>query len=997
MATIQYVIAQKAQNKGATLSTYGDKQNIEEKYYKNKTQSLVIGISEYSEKDLRLEYSDDDAILFYDFLVKSEWSKETKLLLNKDATASNIYSEIKNLILTSDSSKPIFIYFSGHGDKIVEADIISDGYLLAWDANNNRVYDGVGGTIEISKLESYIQKLASLNKKKIFLIIDACHAGYDVFKEGALAAYEEFNNKNSLATKFLSCSSNELAFEYERLKQGVFTYYLIKGLSGASDFPIDNIISVNEISKYLKETVSNETSNKQHPNIISNLNNEIVGEISPNIRNILNTDGSSELAYNNIGKSKNISSEPNFVNSTNNILLYKNEILAFNKSLNSINLFDSSVNSYTIFKQLSSINDTTVTIISNNMKNALANKLITESQLVINEILKGKASPPSIKLILKAKQYSDSALALLNNNDFQYQIAVFNSNYFYAYLVYRNRQYLEYDSAFQVCNQLIEIEKNASYVYLLKAYFHDYKNEYDSVIYYANKAITITPQWTLPYNTKGHVYRAKRDFKNALFYYNQALKLDTTFNNSYNNIGNIYYDIGMYNKAEYYYRKSISMSVDSIDASIPFSNLGLTYLNRGDFVKAKAFLSYALKDTNSSIPLSKIGYLYSKGIDGKLAELYYKKALELEPNDPEFLTDLADFYRTSADINKWNKADSLYKKALKINPYQDWAYFGLSYLYIDKFNKKSKADSIIKIGINLNSHKSSFNLLLANYYKNTKKTDSASVIYRSLIKNDSFYIKAYIAYYEFLNSKFNSDTAIQFLYNSVKKFPENPIFYDKIGNYYYSISDFKNALVWFNKLLKIDSSYALVYSSIGIIYLDIFNAKKSKYYIDKAISINPQKYKLADFMIYAFLTSAKIKEPYKRLNYINHIFKYNTNNVEYIEELIKFYYKNDIKDTSFYNDFDKVLFNTKTNKNNISNISYYLCLIAIEKNITKDITKYYKIYKDNTRNSDLYLEIIVEYILNKRNLYTTEAIDLNKYKPANYRANFNKIFSTIIK
>ena len=79
------------------------------------TRALIIGISDYIQSDLKLDYADNDAVLFKEYLTQAEGLEEdnVRLLINEDAIALNIVQELKWLAAKSSAGDTVFIYFAG--------------------------------------------------------------------------------------------------------------------------------------------------------------------------------------------------------------------------------------------------------------------------------------------------------------------------------------------------------------------------------------------------------------------------------------------------------------------------------------------------------------------------------------------------------------------------------------------------------------------------------------------------------------------------------------------------------------------------------------------------------------------------------------------------------------------------------------------------------------------------------------------------------------------
>ena len=62
---------------------------------------------------------------------------------------------------------------------------------------------------------------------------------------------------------------DEISSDYERVKHGLFTYFLLKGLKGDADTSKDGIVDISELYLYVNDRVSEtavkELDREQHP------------------------------------------------------------------------------------------------------------------------------------------------------------------------------------------------------------------------------------------------------------------------------------------------------------------------------------------------------------------------------------------------------------------------------------------------------------------------------------------------------------------------------------------------------------------------------------------------------------------------------------------------------------------------------------------------------------------------------------------------------------
>ncbi len=237
------------------------------------TKAFVIGISEY-ENVQSLNYAHSDALSFYNYLRSDAGGKldssNIVLLLNKEATSANIYGGLDWLIAEVEENDKVIIYFSGHGDLETKT-IAQHGFLLGY--NSPKYCYPAGGTIQVTMLKSYIETLAKKNKASIILITDACRSGKlaggtEGVKNTSAALAENWHS----IIKVLSSQPGELSVESEKWGNGagVFTFYLINGLTGLADNNKDNEINVFELQSYLNDNIPRETQFSQFPSISGN-------------------------------------------------------------------------------------------------------------------------------------------------------------------------------------------------------------------------------------------------------------------------------------------------------------------------------------------------------------------------------------------------------------------------------------------------------------------------------------------------------------------------------------------------------------------------------------------------------------------------------------------------------------------------------------------------------------------------------------------------------
>ncbi len=258
-----------------------DNDNLEASEYLSITRTIhvgniwaaIIGIEDY-QRIRKLGYAVDDAISMADYL-RSHLEvppDHIYVLLDKEATLKNV-RKLLGTTLREKAGKgdTVIIYYSGHG--VVEPDPnCPDGdglekYLTPVDTDREDLYSTGLSMEEIKRIFNRIRA------ERIVFIADTCFSGASggrtflttetktELSDGFLKRLTEGKGRVILAAS----GANEVSHEDDKLKHGVFTYYLLKALKGASDDNNDGYITVDEAYRYVSEEVPKATRQMQMP------------------------------------------------------------------------------------------------------------------------------------------------------------------------------------------------------------------------------------------------------------------------------------------------------------------------------------------------------------------------------------------------------------------------------------------------------------------------------------------------------------------------------------------------------------------------------------------------------------------------------------------------------------------------------------------------------------------------------------------------------------
>ncbi|MBK5270279.1 MAG: caspase family protein [Bacteroidia bacterium] len=225
------------------------------------TFAIIMGVSRY--KFVRpLAYADKDAELFRDYLKSpgggNVSSNNIFCLLNEEASNSNFWGKGFQWLKAKNLQKGdrLFIYLAGHGDAIDEDQF----FFLSFDCNpggdkNNYL---VAGAIQLYNLKKKIEK-ETKKGVEVFFIMDACRSNE---LPGGTIGQNYLNNaiseKRAGEIIMLATGAGQESLEDASIGNGhgLFTYYLVDGLSGSADsIKPDNKVSLREIQTYVDKKV----------------------------------------------------------------------------------------------------------------------------------------------------------------------------------------------------------------------------------------------------------------------------------------------------------------------------------------------------------------------------------------------------------------------------------------------------------------------------------------------------------------------------------------------------------------------------------------------------------------------------------------------------------------------------------------------------------------------------------------------------------------------
>lgn len=239
--------------------------------------ALLIGVGN------DLPGSAHDAQSFYDILVDEAAAAyppdQVQLLKEELATHEKILKGLDILIRQSANNPEasIIIFYSGHGGRFHKSKKdIYEYYLLPFDYLQSRKKD------LLLKGKLVAEKINKIKCKKLFVILDCCHA-QGILSKDDVGLGERFLPSNTKMIDMLSsgegkvvlASSKSDEVSWEKDGHGLFTRALIEGLQGCNSQGLDGYVNVLDILQYVLVVVPQriQTIGKTQTPIINEIRN----------------------------------------------------------------------------------------------------------------------------------------------------------------------------------------------------------------------------------------------------------------------------------------------------------------------------------------------------------------------------------------------------------------------------------------------------------------------------------------------------------------------------------------------------------------------------------------------------------------------------------------------------------------------------------------------------------------------------------------------------
>jgi tetratricopeptide (TPR) repeat protein len=865
------------------------------------TFAMVMGISTY--KYVRpLTYADKDAEMFRDFLKSPAGGKlpedNVYMLLNDQATSANFYSRGFQWLKVKKLQKGdrLFIYLAGHGDAIDEDQF----FYLAYDCNpagdkNNYL---VGGAIQLYNLK---KKIAAETAKgvDVYFIMDACRSNeLPGGTEGQNFLNSAISEKRAGEIIMLATGAGQESLEDASIGSGhgLFTYYLVDGLTGMADSigTVDEKITLAEIQKYVDNHVPSiaqqRFKRKQDPFFCCNENSEkIVSIVDKNyLEKWIMT---KKLQAKGPGTSVAPRSRGS-LGPADTILIETYNL--FNAAIKQSRLTGKESAEYYYDLMAQRFPDNSYTI---DAQTTLAVEFINFAQSKINLYLdcKDASSIQKIRAQLDDDDKTDEintslnrmekvaqqefyeigtmlekAIRFISADDPDFAKSLMGRMYFFKARGYfgRNRRMVDIKDAFQFAYTANAADKNAAYILNTLSSLHLDNNRYDSAIYYADKAIAAAPKWRYPYVTLAFVYKTLNKPDSALKYYRKSIDVSPENADAYVDIGHYFYSMSKGDSAIAYYDKALK-----IEPNNPYASNNIGWLNYGrknygvaiDYFKksiaanprfinaynglsksffetkaydsariyyAKAFANYQDK----SIVNVYIGNLYKELKEYDSAKVYYQLAAALDPNYEEAYNNLG---QANFLLKLYDSANYYYRRALVANPYSANALINLG-LVFKQLKQPDSTYHYFQQAIRMEPGNPSIINNLGVIYGQDKLYDSAKLYFRRALQVKPDYKPASNNLMKIFRELNQLDSVTNFLKGASVIDPSSPLFMSDMGMAFLGQKRYDSARTYLRKAIVLDPKNSQFLNNMGLVMQGLKQYDSARVYIQRAMRNDPE-------------------------------------------------------------------------------------------------------------------------------------------------------------
>jgi protein O-mannosyl-transferase len=546
------------------------------------TYALLIGISKYKNPQLNLQFADKDAIDFSKMVETQRFGgvppQNVLLLTDEKGTAGAVRNGFQQFLKgKATKADTVLILLASHGTAEVPG--TKDSYVLTYDSDPQDLKSTAITMSEIHKLfEEQLGKVA-----RVMMFVDVCKAGAIGTITNTPVGTEVEGLGQTTGTLFGLLASGPKEFSVEGPQfgggHGVFSYFLLKGLSGAADRNKDGVITIRELIRYVTDSVADATDDKQHPKDFGTFENTTkLADMSKPGMEMARFKKLQDPRWDEPVFLASASPEPQQLPSRQ----AEEEIQRFEEALQNQRLLSEQPNNAfsSLAKLKSEVSSDRYFAYTNELRVALDD----EAQKILLKYLQGDQNPQSRDDFARGARYSEAGRELTHESLFLEG----RENFFAGRSLLFDKKFPDAASMLETS---VRFDPSAAYGYNALGIAYLEQAQFDKAIPAFRDAAKRAVHWSYPLHNLALSYVETGDYKNAIKSYQQAMKLTPQYGYLPYNLGLVYQRINRRKEAETSYRKAILVSPDLAQ---PYNALGTLKASEGKRADAEQNYKQAL-------------------------------------------------------------------------------------------------------------------------------------------------------------------------------------------------------------------------------------------------------------------------------------------------------------------------------------------------------------------------------------------------------------------
>lgn len=545
------------------------------------TYALLIGISKYKNPQLNLQFADKDAIDFSKMVATERFGsvppQNILLLTDEKGTSGAVRNGFQQFLKgKATKSDTVLILLASHGTAEVPG--TKDSYVLTYDSDPQDLKSTAITMSEVHKLfDEQLSKVA-----RVLMFVDVCKAGAIGTIQNTPVESDVAGLGTTQGTLFGLLASGPKEFSVEGPQfgggHGAFSYFVLKGLTGAADRNKDGLITIRELIRYVTDSVADATDDKQHPKDFGTFENttKLADTTKPGME-LARFRKLNDARWDEPVLLVSASPEPQLPSRQ-----AEEEIQRFEEAIQNRRLLSDQSNN--AFSSLGKLKTELSGDAYFRYVNELRVALDDEAQKILLRYLQGEQNPQTREDFAAGARYEEAGRQLTQESLFLEG----RQNFFQGRTLLFDKKFPDAASMLETS---VRFDPSAAYGYNALGIAYLEQAQFDKAIPAFRDAAKRAVHWSYPLHNLALSYVETGDYKDAIKSYQQAIKLTPQYGYLPYNLGLVYQRINRRKEAEASYRKAIAISPDLAQ---PYNALGTLKASEGKKTDAEQNYKTAL-------------------------------------------------------------------------------------------------------------------------------------------------------------------------------------------------------------------------------------------------------------------------------------------------------------------------------------------------------------------------------------------------------------------